>query len=172
MKCVVWRLQPLMYLLTGLTLLLSPFNWRGKSVKESQTTGQTTATMLSVLNADNEATAPRNAALFLSSILQRMYLKANLKAWHRWRILALSDRTSFVPEFVESRASHRATWRADRDLSNHRLTLLTRNLMRWKARIIIKHWSLKAGRICKIQAPILRVTNRQRQKDTSVAFHL
>ncbi len=173
----MWCLQPLLYLLTGLTfLLLSSFSWRGKSVKNRfLVPGQTRATMLSVLDADTEATvAPRNSALLPFSILERKNLKANLKAWHRWKILALSDRTNnFVPEHAASTLSRRALWYADRDLTNHHLKRLARNLMRWKARIIMKHWSLNVRRICKIQEPIVHATNQQRQqKGISVAFNL
>ncbi len=140
-------------------------------MKEPQATGK----IRTEHNADNKAVIANVAAmklLVLTSVFQRICLFAKFQAWHRWRILSLSVRTSsIVPKFVEKRAAH-AISDADRDLTSHYLTLLVRNLTRWKARMIIKHWHLEAERICKIHSSLLKATSRRRYRDTSAAFHL
>ncbi len=126
-------------------------------------------------NADNEAVIANVAAikaLVLTSIFQRICLYAKFQAWYRWRTFSLSVRTSsIIPKFVEKRAAHTIS-DADQDLTSHYLTLLARNLIRWKTRMIIKHWHLEAERICKIHSSLLKATSRRRYRDISAAFHL
>ncbi len=143
-------------------------------MKESQATEQIPTTTIPEHDAHYEVDTAKHAAirmLLLSPILDRIFLNAKLKAWHGWRMLALSDTTSFIPEFVEHRTGHVTSY-ASSDLTNHHLTLLVRNLMRWKARNIIKHWYMEAGRLSSIQSSLLRATSRKRYKDASSAFHL
>ncbi len=127
-------------------------------------------------NTDNEAVTDNVMAmkvLVFTSILERTRLYAMFQAWNRWRIDSLSVRISgtTVPNSGETRTARVMSY-ADQDLTSHHLTLPVQCVLKWKARVIIKRWHLKAKRNCEIQASLLEAINRRRTRDISAAFRL